>query len=125
MTKATLTFDLPEGIEPHDVIAEIATNGDGDDSGMVRIGGELVHWDISGTGGGLDIDRRQRLAAALLLMAFDLPQEMRAASLTMLEAARLCPGLTTGEIGGMGGHQRVAMLERAKSLIEEMVAEIR
>ncbi len=68
------------------------------------------------------LDRRARLAAAHLLMAFDLPAEANAACKQMIEAAKVCPGLTTGDIPDMGSHSRAAFLERARALIDEMLA---
>jgi hypothetical protein len=66
------------------------------------------------------LDRRQRLAAAALLMAFDLPAEMSGAGEQMREAAEVCPGLTVDEVP-IG--DRCAALLRAKQLIDELVAE--
>lgn len=117
-----LSFEVPEGTDPMEIISEIA-QGDGDESGYVRIGGVDLSWDITRDGDGIELDRRQRLAACLLLMAFDLPQPMTEAARTMMEAARICPGVHTGELGGMGSHQRVPTLQRVRDMVDEMIAE--
>lgn len=69
------------------------------------------------------IDRRQRKAACLLLMAFNLPAEARAAARQMQQAARVCPGIKMDEIGSMGSSSRLENLHRARILIEELLAE--
>ncbi|WP_298167650.1 hypothetical protein [Novosphingobium sp.] len=69
------------------------------------------------------LDRRARLAAAHLLLAFDLPAEAMAASWQMIEAAEACPGCTMGDFPAMGNNQRRTCLERARTLIDEMLAE--
>ena len=68
------------------------------------------------------LDRRARLAATHLLMAFDLPAPAGAAAAQMIEAAKVCPGVTMDEVPLMGGGQRRACLERARDLIGEMLA---
>ena len=68
----------------------------------------------------IELDRRQRLVAALAMIAFDLPQPAEKASRAMLQAARLCPGATTQDLP-MGN--RRAALEKAKVLLDEMLAE--
>ena len=72
----------------------------------------------------LTLDRRQQLAAAQLLMAFDLPAPMAAASRQMIEAARVCPGLTMGELPNLGPGSRRACLAAARDLIDELIDEI-
>lgn len=67
------------------------------------------------------LDRRARLAAAHLLMAFDLPAPADAAVAQMSAAAKACPGLKMDEIPMMGSGQRRACLERARDLIGEML----
>lgn len=84
-----------------------------------------ISWRLRQPGDGVEIDRRQRLAAAALLMGFDLPQEMMAASVTMLEAADVCPGMTTGDLAPMGPQGRRQALKMARSLIDEMLDEIK
>lgn len=121
-----LDFDAPEELPVHELIefisAEVAR---GDESGEIEDGTSgLLSWELSETRVGLEIDRRQRLAAAALLMAFDLPQEMRAAAATMLEAASVCPGMTTGDMAPMGSQGRRAALEFARRLVDEMLSEM-
>lgn len=68
----------------------------------------------------IEVDRRQLHVAALMLMAFDLPAPLDQSARSMLEAARIMPGMTTGD-APMG--DRRACLERAIGLIAEMLSE--
>ncbi len=70
------------------------------------------------------LDRRARLAATNLLMAFDLPAPADQASRQMITAAKCCPGVTMDEIAPLGRNQRLACLHKARLLIEEMLAEL-
>lgn len=124
MKRMKLSFEIPENEDPMMVLSVISQE-EHDDMGHVELGGEFLSWHLTSEGEGIDLDRRQRLAAAMLIMAFDLPQPMTEAAKTMMEAAALCPGLTTGEIGTMGKSQRLSHLNRARDLIDEMIAEIR
>lgn len=72
----------------------------------------------------LGIDRRQRLAATILLLGFDLPQEARATCEQMLEAASITPGVTMDELFNLGDQTRRNALEAARDLIDEMLREI-
>jgi hypothetical protein len=71
----------------------------------------------------IEIDRRQKVVAALMIMGFDLPQELRAAGLHMKAAADVCPGLKADEIPMQGVRNRRLALKRARDLIDEMLAE--
>lgn len=78
-------------------------------------------------GDGIDIDPRLTMAAANLLMAFDLPQPAEKAMQQMLYASMLHPGLTTGDIGlrdktSMNSMTADSMVARAKELIAEYEA---
>ena len=121
----SLVFEVPEGASPFDVLQAIAEDEDQDSSGYARVAGQDLSWRLRQPGDGVEIDRRQRLAAAALLMGFDLPQEMMAASVTMLEAADVCPGMTTGDLAPMGPQGRRQALKMARSLIDEMLDEIK
>ncbi|MDR3513761.1 MAG: hypothetical protein P4L73_19160 [Caulobacteraceae bacterium] len=66
------------------------------------------------------LDRRQRLAAALLLSAIDLPQEMAAVARLWREAARVCPGVNVGEM--RLGDCRGALVA-ARDLIDQLLAQ--
>lgn len=68
------------------------------------------------------LDRRQRLAATILMTAVDLPQPLPEFAKLMMQAARLTPGVTAQE--GMVGYGRMAALERARDLINEMLSEL-
>ncbi len=107
-----------------DVIAKVADLGDDGDSGYVQVDGIDISWDMIKQGEAVVIDRRQRLAAAALLLAFDLPQNLRAAGKSMLEAAHICPGMTTGDLEAMGSQGKASHLRAARDLIEEMLREI-
>lgn len=67
-------------------------------------------------------DRRQRVAAANLLMAVDLPQEMGEWAKHMMLATLVCPGMTTGDLPDR--QSRLTGLEASKRLIESMIVEI-
>jgi hypothetical protein len=71
----------------------------------------------------IELDRRQKVVAALMLMGFDLPQELRAAGQHMKAAAVVCPGLKADEIPMQGARNRRLALKRARDLIDEMLAE--
>lgn len=119
-----LRMDMPEGVDPWTAIEVILERRDDEESGYIDIPGATVGWSLETQGGGVQIDRRQRLAAAALLMAFDLPQEMSVAARSMIEATDACPGMTTGEMPPMNSDGRRAALEMAKGLVEDMLAEI-
>lgn len=72
----------------------------------------------------LGIDRRQRIAASMLLLGFDLPADAETVSKQMIEAAGVCPGLTMGDVAPMGQGGRRNSLRAARKLIDEMLAEL-
>jgi hypothetical protein len=72
----------------------------------------------------LGIDRRQRIAASMLLLGFDLPAESEPVCKQMIEAAGVCPGLTMGDVAPMGKQGRRSALTAARQLIDEMLAEL-
>lgn len=121
-----LEFDTPQHLDAAEAVEQIAVEMmNGDESGTIADGhdGDRIEWRFEEGGAGIEIDRRQRLAAAALIMGFDLPQEMMAASRSMLEAASLLPGMTTGDLAPMGGQGRRHALQMAKGLIDEMLSE--
>ena len=67
------------------------------------------------------VDRRQRLAAAILLSAIDLPAPAATAAKTYMAAAKVCPGVTVADV--RLGHRRDG-LRRAARLIAELLAEL-
>jgi hypothetical protein len=71
-----------------------------------------------------EIDRRQKLAACLLLAAIDPPVPAAVAAYQLIEAARVCPGVTLDELPGLWPGSRRDFLARAGALIEEMLVEI-
>jgi len=123
--RTIIEIDTPENITLGDALQQIAQEVDeGNEDGHLRDDDRRLSWEIVDASDGVEIDRRQRLAAAALMMGFDLPQEAMAASRSMLAAARLCPGMTTGDMVPMGSQTRRHALQMAKGLIEEMQAEI-
>lgn len=70
------------------------------------------------------IDRRQRLAACMLLSAMDLPAPAGDAARQLIEAADVCPGVTIGDLPPLGPGSRRLFLQRASDLIDEMLAEL-
>ena len=123
-TKYVLTFAADGEHDVPDVLIKIADDFDmGQDSGETEAG----PWELREENSGVEIDRRALVAAANLMVAFDLPQPASEAAQQMLMAARLCPGLTTNEIGNMQGsmnaHNKRSVLEKAQALIAEMLLE--
>lgn len=124
-SRMRIVFDAPQEIELDEMIELIAQAVASErESGEIEDGSGTLRWDMQTVGGGIDIDHRQRLAAAALLMGFDLPQEMMAASRSMLEAADACPGMTTADMAPMGAQGRRQALEMARRLIDDMLLEI-
>jgi len=70
---------------------------------------------------GIAMDRRQCLAAAILLSAVDLPQPADKVAQLWLDAARVCPGITTGEVELGAG--RLAQLQQVRRLVEAMISD--
>lgn len=68
------------------------------------------------------LDRRQRVAAAILLTAVNLPANMDALGRLALAAADVCPGIDVGEIK-FGQGLRTGLLS-ARALIDEMLTEM-
>jgi len=66
------------------------------------------------------LDRRQRLAAAALLAAVDLPQNLTDMARVWAEAAKVCRGVT---IDQLSLNSRRHALLKARGLIDEMLAE--
>lgn len=67
------------------------------------------------------IDPRLRLAAACVLLAFDLPAPADAVGRQFLQAASIFPGLKPGEVS-LGN--RRALLLQARGLIELVITEV-
>jgi hypothetical protein len=68
------------------------------------------------------LDRRQRLAAVILLSAVDLPQPLPDVAVMWMAAAKNLPGVKVDEL--TMGEGRRAGLELARALIDEMLKEI-
>jgi len=123
----SITFDrVPDDRRP-EMIEEIMSQMEyGRREGVIRTDDPSdVKWTVSDHLPPVDIDRRQRLAAAALLMAFDLPQTMAAVTGSGMEASGICPELTTGEIPHLKADGRRHILEKARTMNDEMLEEIR
>lgn len=123
----SITFDrVPDDRRP-EMVEEIMSQMEyGRREGVIRTDDPSdVRWTVSDHLPPVDIDRRQRLAAAALLMAFDLPQTMAAVTGSGMEASGICPGLTTGEIPHLKAEGRRHILEKARTMIDEMLEEMR
>lgn len=116
-----LTIDLPSGTAVPTALRAIAADIDDerDESGYARIenGGD-VQWRLSRPGDGVQIDPRQRDAAASLLTAFDLPQDATVWGKSMLEACLVNPGMKLTSMPN-----KVGGLREARRLIDEMLEE--
>jgi len=66
------------------------------------------------------LDRRQRLVAVLVMSAVDLPAPAEQVAKLWIEAARLLPGVKSGDIP-LG--RRVESLTRARDLLDELIKE--
>ena len=66
------------------------------------------------------LDRRQRLAAALCLMAIDMPAPAAAWAAQIGQACQVCPNLTSDYMYD----RRLDALRQARALIDEMIAEM-
>lgn len=122
--KYTLTFNTDADEDPATVLSVIIEAiEEGEEYGETKAG----PWELCEEGSGVEIDRRAKVAAANLMVAFDLPQSASEAAQQMIKAARLCPGITTNEIGNMQGsmnlHNKRSVLEKAQALIAEMLLE--
>jgi len=69
----------------------------------------------------IELDRRQRLAAAVLLAAVDLPQQAAGLAALWIDAGRICPGVGIDEISP--GDGRLALLVKARDLVQQMIDE--
>ena len=67
------------------------------------------------------LDPRQRLAAALILSAIDLPADAVGWARQAVQAASVCRGVTLSQIDLGGG--RTEHLIEARKLLDEMIAE--
>ena len=72
----------------------------------------------------IEIDRRQRVVAALMVAAVDLPQPMGEWGQQMIKATELCPGLKADEIPNMDSRARRKCLALARAHIDAMLEEI-
>lgn len=94
---------------------------DGDDFTLVHRRADADDAGGTVTVQGIVMDRRQCLAAAILLSAVDLPQPADKVAQLWLNAAQVCPGVTTGEVALGAG--RVAQLQQVQQLVADMLAQ--
>lgn len=120
--KLTLTMKCPEDFHVEHALnliaEEIAT---GEESGEVKPGEAGVWWEIDESGETVEVDPRQLHVAALMIMGFDLPQEMMAAGRSMIAAAKIMPKANFQDI--MPGNRKDTLL-KAKSILDEMIGEL-
>lgn len=70
------------------------------------------------------IDRRQRLVAAAMILAVDMPADLGQVARSMLGACKVCPGLYLDEIPALTeSATRLRMLTFARDLIQTMINE--
>lgn len=85
------------------------------------IGG--VEWSMQIRAKPVDIDIRQRRAAALLLMAVGERPILTEMAGSAQEASSICPGLTAADLPSMESEGRRDALRQARALIDEMLEE--
>lgn len=67
---------------------------------------------------------KQRRAAALLLCAIELPAEVGAVTKVILQACKICPGLTTADMPSLQGRQgRIDALTAVYNMVGELIQE--
>jgi hypothetical protein len=71
----------------------------------------------------IEIDRRQKVVAGLMLCGFDLPQEVLDTTAHWLAACEVCPDIKMDEIPARAARNRRLVLLRARTLIDEMIEE--
>jgi hypothetical protein len=117
-----LSLDVAKGRHLPDVLRDVADSmddRDGDETGYARHAhGEDTSWRISRPADGAPIDARQREAAALLLMAVDLPLDATLWAKSMMEGCMVNPGM---RMAGMPS--RIGGLREARRLVDEMLTE--
>jgi hypothetical protein len=118
-----LNLDVPVGTSLHEAVSAIADDMEeqDDESGYARTTNGDVAWRVRRPEDGVAVDPRQRRAAALLITAYDMPQDVMRTCASMLEAADIQVGMT---IGQMHAGQRRANLVEARRLIDEMLGEV-
>lgn len=71
----------------------------------------------------VEIDRRQRRAAALLLMAVGSRPTLEELAGSSMEACAVCPGLTAADLPALSIRGRLDALREARSLLDGMIEE--
>lgn len=123
--KFILEMESDGDFDPEEAIREISEQnyGDLDDEGTIELGDGIVKWRHSEVVEGVDIDRRQRQVAAMMISAFDLPQEMTKAAASWLVSAKLMPGSTMSDIMP-APTGRLSSMMAARDLLSTMIDEI-
>lgn len=118
--RITISIEVPEGASLPDILESIALDAEDDDAGYAHTSYGDAAWRIKRPQDGVELDPRQREAAALILCAFDLPQNMLAAAQTMLEACDVNPGM---KMPHLTPNNRQHCLKAARALLDEMLVE--
>ena len=91
-------------------------------SGRVDLMGG-IDWSMKDVPQPVDIDLRQRRAAALLLMAVGDSPTLAEMAGSVHEATTVCPGLLASDLPVPSTEGRLAALRQARALIDEMLEE--
>lgn len=120
--KITLTMECSEDFQVEHALNLIAEEiAMEEESGDVRLGETNVSWKIDEDGETVEVDPRQLHVAALMIMGFDLPQEMMASARSMIAASKIMPKANFQDI--MPGNRKDTLL-KAKSILDEMIGEL-
>lgn len=82
-----------------------------------------VRWSMRDIPAPVDLDPRQRRAAAMLLLAVGERPTLTALAASVGEADLICPGMTAADLPDMTARGRTEALRAARSLIDEMLDE--
>ncbi len=82
-----------------------------------------VRWSMRDIPAPVDLDPRQRRAAAMLLLAVGERPTLTALAGSVGEADLICPGMTAADLPDMTVRGRTEALRAARSLIDEMLDE--
>ena len=69
------------------------------------------------------LDVRQRMIAALMLSAVDLPADLESVGAALKQATDVCPGLALADLPPLEPGGRKRNLERARQLLEQLLRE--
>jgi hypothetical protein len=133
--KQTTTSRLSAGEIEMEYLIKVKTDGEELHRVLVGVSNALYSDEIDGEvpGGEFELieypstdlvkDFRQRQAAAVLLLGYDLPVELGDHAKQMIFSSLVAPGLSTGHIPNANENGRETALKFARDLIDEMLAE--